>query len=275
PPADYGMSFNGMSVTQNLNAGNYLTVNITSSATDPVTDQVAAILALQPNVIVSAAGTQFVSRMIPLIESGWPVSDPPVETDPPKPFYILGPDSYNDPDLITVLRANTSVRRRLVGVNSASAADTTVYDAYVRNYQAQFRDDTNPDNLHLENYYDAAYYLLYAAAGAAQNLTSGLSLRDGMNRLLSGPQYNVGTAKMGEAMGLLQAPTSSITLNGTLGPPDFNTLTGTRQSAGSVWCVNVGTSFEPDVLRYVPGPGGDATQATLSGEFPGLCFAGF
>lgn len=275
PPSEYGLSFNGMSVNQNFDAGNYLTVNITSSATDDITPQVASIIALRPNVIVSAAGTQFVSRMIPLIESGWPVSDPPVDTDPPKPFYILSPDNYNDNAVKTVIQGNSSVRRRIVGVNFAAVADTTTYDKYVTRYRAAFPADTEPNNVHYENFYDAAYYLLYAAAGAGQNLTNGQSLLTGMNRLLSGPVYEVGTMEMATAMSTLAAASATIQLNGTLGPPDFNRTNGTRQSAGSVYCVALGNEFQPDVLRYVPGPGDDATQATLEGEFPSLCFNNF
>jgi hypothetical protein len=265
-PAQYGLSFNGMNVTDNRNADNYVKVNITSGSMSSVSAQVAEILDLQPNVIVSAADGQFIRRMIPAIESGWPASGPP------KPFYLLSPFSYNDPGVQNLLQSNSSLVSRIAGVNGAAATDTGVYDDYVGRFQAAFPEYA--EDLGYENFYDAAYYLLYAAAGAGQNLANGQNLLDGMNRLMSGAgPYDVGPVDMPTAMGTLAAGSATIQLNGTLGPPDWNRINGTRESVGSVWCIDSTRTFRSDVLRYVTGPGNDPTQATLSGTFP--CIDGF
>jgi hypothetical protein len=60
-----------------------------------------------------------------------------------------------------------------------------------------------------------------------------------------------------------------VRLIGANGPPNWNTTTGGRNDAGSVWCMNASGTLFPDVLRYQPPPpsGGNAT---LTGTFP--CF---
>jgi hypothetical protein len=88
-----------------------------------------------------------------------------------------------------------------------------------------------------------------------------------MNRLLSGPAYDVGPEGMPNAMSTLVPASGAIQLNGTLGPPDWNTINGTRRSYGSVWCIDSAGSYRSDVLRYEPNDAAP-TQAGLSGTFP-------
>lgn len=267
PPEEYGISFNGQSVAVNRAADLYLRANINSGSDSPVSEQAAQILAFLPNVIISAADTQFIQRVIPLIEDGWP------DTGPAKPFYLLSPGNFNDPRLATLLQTNSSLRSRIAGVNGAAAADTRVYDDYVGRWEAAFTEPEVQDARGYENFYDAAYYLLYAAAGAGQNIDNGESLRIGMNRLLSGAgPYDVGPRDMPNAMSTLVSASATIQLNGTLGPPDFNPINGTRSSAGSVWCIDATRNFKSDVLRYVPNDA-NPTQASLTGDF--TCIPGF
>jgi hypothetical protein len=263
-PGEFGLSFNGKTVAQNRTDDNYRTVNITSATTDFST-QVASIIAMRPNVIISVADSQFVQRMIPAIEAQWPMDDTP------RPFYLLSPNNYNDARLQDQAQAISMLYQRIAGVNAAAAEDTSVYDEYVGRWLGAYPEF--PEDTGYENFYDAAYYLLYSAAGAGQNLTNGLNLRNGMNRLLSGPEYEVGPNRMSEAVGLLGGTSTNITLIGALGPPDFNPANGTRYAPSSVWCLDSNRSFRSDVLRYQEGPGDDATQASLIGTFP--CIASF
>ena len=80
-------------------------------------------------------------------------------------------------------------------------------------------------------------------------------------------------AFMPTAMATLAVGSATIQLNGTLGPPNFNPVDGTRESPGSVWCIDSTATFQADVLRYVPDASGDPTLATLGGTFP--CISGF
>lgn len=264
-PERFGLSFNDKTVSQNRTDNNYRTVNVTSSASSDVSTQISAIVTMRPHVIISVADTQFVQRMIPAIEAQWPTDGTP------KPFYLLSPDNFNDARVQDQVQSISGLYQRVAGVNFAAAADTHVYDEYVGRWLGAFPDF--PEDVNYENFYDAAYYLLYAAAGARQNLTNGQSLLTGMNRLLAGPEYEVGPGQMPEAMGLVGQSNTNIELVGTLGPPDFNRTNGTRNAPGSVWCIDNSRAFRADVLRYEAGAGDDATQASLTGSFP--CIADF
>jgi hypothetical protein len=263
PPGQYGLSFNGLSVADNRSGGNYLGLSISANANESAAAQVQEIVAFQPTVIISASETRFVGDVIPAIEAAWP-------SGVTKPFYLLSPLNYNDSGLAELVSDDGTLARRMLGINWASAPDTAIYDAYVGRWQFAYPEAR--DRLGYENFYDAAYYLLYAAAAAGQNLQSGANIAQGMNRLLSGPAYTVGPDRMGQAMGILSVPSATIQLNGTLGPPTFN-LDGTRDSPGSIWCIDTNEAFHADVLRYVPAA--DPTAATLTGTVPSGCISSF
>jgi hypothetical protein len=87
-----------------------------------------------------------------------------------------------------------------------------------------------------------------------------------MGRLLSGTAFNMGPEPMPDAISRLE--NGPITLMGTLGPPDFNTTSGTRSQVGSAWCVDTFGVTQSDVLRY----------RAASGEMEGSmesCIPGF
>lgn len=266
-PQQYGLSFNDKAVAENRTDGNYLGIGISSNFEDTIASQVADLVEFEPTVIISAADTRFLQEVIPAIENAWP------ESGSPKPFYLLSPGNYNDDTALQALvESNSSLASRMAGVNPAAAADSTAYERYIGRWDIAFPDYR--DVRGMENFYDAAYYLIYAAVGAGQNLTNGTNLVTGMNRLLSGAgPYQVGPDDMPTAMATLAAVGSAtIQLNGTLGPPDFNPADGTRESPGSVWCFDPSTgTCQADVLRYVPDA--DPTRATLSGTLP--CIPGF
>jgi hypothetical protein len=84
-----------------------------------------------------------------------------------------------------------------------------------------------------------------------------------MKRLLGGPQaYDVGRSDVDAVISALRTDEDTdITLNGTLGPPDFNG-SGARKSLPSVYCIDLDPeltdnemAFYPDVLKYNPESG--------------------
>jgi hypothetical protein len=270
-PAKHGLKFNDLSVSENASADpkNYITVT-TSLNEAASTAAVQQLLDFKPHVIISAAGKEFDTNIIPGVERGWDA----VSGGQAKPFYILSAYNYNEAKLADTLLTNASARTRLVGVNGAGAANPQNYTDYLRRWDATFPDDT--DVRGYENFYDAAYYLMYSAAAASRNtsVSTGEDLGDGMRRLLRGPSsFNVGDVDMPAAMAALQS--TSIELIGTLGPPDFDETTGVRQTPGSVWCVNGTRAFVADALRYSQPDPADPTTATLTGTFPPACFGDF
>jgi hypothetical protein len=260
PIAAHGLQFNGKSVAENRDDGNYRTFTV--SIGEPASTAVAqALVDFRPHVIISADGPEFYTNIMAGVERLWGPTDTQA-----KPFYILSAYNYNDSRLANVLLTNSTARTRIAGVNVAAAVDKTNYNAYTGAWDAAFSDMVGVRDY--ENYYDAAYYLMFAAAAAARNsdVSTGSTMGDGMKALLSGPAENVGRLNISPAMQFLA--NGNITLNGTMGPPDFDPLNGTRRTPGSVFCVNSGPTFAPDVLRYSQPDENDAASATLSGTFP-------
>jgi hypothetical protein len=269
PPAQHGISFNGgQSVFENRDEGYYLDVSITVEDDNPVS-QVQQIIDFRPHVIISAASNRFLTNVVPGVENAWGTAG-----GQPEPFYILSPLNYNSEAVVDLIEQNSALAERIVGVNGAAAEDSTNYERYTLAWDGAFPGDVGIRGY--ENFYDAAYYLIYAAAGAGQFLTgNGLDLKRGMARLLSGPIYNVGDRDIPNALQALAQASATIQLNGTLGPPDFNPISGTRESPGSVWCIDSAGVFHADRWRYVPGPDNDPTRATLRDGIVANCLAGF
>ena len=220
-------------------------------------DYTAAIELLRefaPHVVISAATDGFIDTIVPALER----SAGQVE-----PFYLLSPWNIKPDPLQNLLLEFPQLYQRVAGVNFAAAVDRTIYDAYQTRFDAAFPSYAGTrDN---ENFYDAAYYLIYAAAAAGKvSPLTGADLASGMQRLLSGRySFSVGPDDLVPAFTALEEAGSSIVLNGTMGPPDFDPDTGARVQPGTVWCVDQSRKMNMDVLRV------DA-EGRLVGNFP--CF---
>lgn len=258
------IQFNGKSVADNLADGNFKSIGITSVYTNKnanLVSQIEATLAFKPHIIIADAADEFLTKMIPGIESGWQAAAGTQN----KPFYLLSPFHFNNPGLPTMLQSNPSVRTRFAGVNVASAVDQKLYNTYQIAFDTAYPEAAGHRGY--ENYYDAAYYLIYSAAAAGNVPTlSGDDLARGMSRLLSGQAFGVGQMDIPDALSALQSSSrAKITLNGTDGPPSWDPGTGGKVGPGSVWCVDSSSKQRADVLRY------DDTTQTLTGTFS--CFA--
>jgi hypothetical protein len=257
-PAEHGIVFNDVDAIANGQVGNYR-----EFTTEDLAETVFDLIEFKPHVILSAMGGPFFTDVISGVESGWDDGDGQA-----KPFYILSPVNYNDVDgLNFVLNGNAGLRTRLAGVNPAAAEDSGNYDRYLQRYERQFQ-VRDPGH---ENFYDAAYYLMYSLGAVATTdpLRSGEALPSGMRRLIGASNpYNVGPQDLPNALALV-ASGATIQLNGTMGPPSWN-ANGTRNMPGSVYCIDVTNNYRPDVLRFRETTPGDASTATLEGDFS--CF---
>lgn len=255
--------YNGnKSATENGEA-NFTSQGTTSYTTDishtyDHAPMVSRVLDLAPHVVIGATGEEMADKIIPLVESKWAAE---VGTQP-KPFYLVSPILYNS-SFLSRFDATPTVRSRLAGVNWAAAEDRTVYNDYMDRYQLTFgvRDEG------YENWYDAAYYLVYALAGGRTQQATAISA--GFQRLQAGMVYNVGQVDMAAALTQLGKAQGGVRLVGANGPPNWNPSTGGRNDAGSVWCLNASGILKSDVLRYQPPPPSGG-EATLTGTFP--CF---
>jgi hypothetical protein len=251
------LQINGRPARQN-SADYFRAVSIASSdLASEVPDYTAAIQLLRdfsPEIVIALGTDEILTTIIPALE---------IEAPDLEPFYLLSPWHDQPGPLLPLVVDFPELYARMAGVNFAAAQDRSIYDEYQARFDAAFPAFAGRGGL--ENHYDAAYYLIYAAAAAGSKLPlSGSDLANGMQRLLSGPvEFNVGPDDLSPAYVALEGPGSSIVLNGALGPPNFDPQTGAREEPGTVWCVDKKRAIHNDVLRL------DA-QGNLTGSFP--CF---
>jgi hypothetical protein len=229
---------------------------VNAAATD--TDAFDALRAFEPDVIVVAAGDEFVRRMMLPLEQNRPAWQA-------APFYVFSPLT---PMLPNIVERVPGLERRILGVGHAAPEDDTLHRAFLSSLASEF---PLANGEGADNFYDATYFLLYAAAAAGKvpQLT-GRELARGMTRLIGGQRFDVGVTHIPSVLRHLQDENSTLALHGTLGPPTFDAETGSRHGNGSVWCMSLVDgvlSMKTDVLRYDPG------SASLRGEVP--CIDGF
>lgn len=262
--ADYlltTMKFNGdVTALQNLNDGNLIRVRIDSRLEDAQADASSALPTLldyQPDIVLGLVSGEFV----PLMNS----FDAQVAGE--KPFYLLSPYVFGRSDLADQVYF-ASEHQRLLGVNFGAAEDPTLYQLYLSKLESTY--DVEFSLAGSENFYDAAYYLMYSIVGAGDppRLT-GNEIALGMTRLVDGRiDFNVGSADVNDVVGTLRGSISSeISLTGTMGPPDFNTSTGARRGRPTIYCIDENGEYVQNAMVY------DGETGTLSGSPP--CVADF
>jgi hypothetical protein len=246
--------FNGQAAIDQLgdggaDPGDFRRVDIESirnHASPDVAPAIEDIAAHPPHVIVAMGTAEFASTVIPSIESAW---DSGANTqDLPRPIYLLSHFIYNTSELRTTLNTTGfSPASRIVGVNYALAQDSRsqgLYQSYLARLQNSYSGSLALAGT--ENYYDGAYALLYslAAAAAVSPNPTGLDIRDGLDRVIStntaAPLVNIGPTNIGTYISRLTNDLFyEMGLWGTMGPPDFDRVTGTRVTATSAWCIEL------------------------------------
>jgi hypothetical protein len=278
------VTFNGHAATDPENANHFTRVEIDSGLAVPSPDVSAAMAALDPAApphLVIALTTREVLGAIEPFELAFDES-----LGEPRPLYLLGPYLANE---IAVTRYASdpqlpTLRDQLLGVNYLSP-DSTLYDEYLARLTTAFP-ATSVSLESTENYYDAAYFLIYAFAAAGERATyRGPDLVEGLKKLIrhdvetepceaANGCYAVGPAPLPGALAYLRGANvdpAGIALLGTMGPPYFHPDLGVRQSRVGVWCVDDGDSgdveFVHKTLEY------DLLSGELRGTF--TCFDGF
>jgi len=263
---DRNLVFNGLPASEN--GEHYLRLEVASDLLESLEVSTEAFVALrdfEPDIVVGIGRDEIVTALM------GPLEDSRSE-GVREPFYVLSYNTLSASALPFLLESYPSLLQRLAGVNFAAADDPTLYEEYLRSFSARF---PNADGQGQENFYDAIYFGLYAAAGAGRvSELTGRDILRGMKRLINedGRRYDVGTTDIPEVLSYLDASGSStLALYGTMGAPTFDAGSGARFGKGSVWCISSdpenGLRLELDVLRY------DPASKTLSGEFP--CAPGF
>jgi hypothetical protein len=178
------------------------------------------------------------------------------------PLYVLPRQLSTSERLVAYLEATPDADAgRFLGVSPARA-QTDVLLRYAERFSQRFPDHEGAiDGF---NYYDAVYYLAYAAFAASPRGARALSadeLRSGFKRLWQGELVEVGPAGQPSAYDALALGAGTIQLLGTLGPAAFDERTGIRRDGTSgVFCLlreRGKVSYRYDVFVY------DADTASL------------
>ncbi len=263
--------FNGKSIAENQTEGNFERVNVEFSSANNLSNAFDKLRALAPHIVLAIGGPEFMyPDLLGALETAWHAE----QTTPP-PFYLLSPyisrtdarnraKEFEEPPFEPGNPEFIPLRERMLGLTAAGATNTTLYENYLVGFKAAY-EDLVEKNITLdgtENYYDAAYFTMYAIHGGVKiaNMT-GLDVARGMTRLLGGDlEYDIGDRD--DILPAISALRSNedvfITLNGTMGPPDFNG-SGARSGLPSIYCIDHDPSgsenemaFFPDELRYNP-----------------------
>ncbi|HXX66986.1 MAG TPA: hypothetical protein VEK07_07390 [Polyangiaceae bacterium] len=253
------------------------TLNGATASTIDYMSVASCLLDYGPQVIISFASEEFIYVL------------DEIESQPNmRPFYLLSP--YNDQDLLlaSIVQESPPLAvdrdQRLAGIDFASALDPTVLDAY-QTRLINLPGGTGTMALGQENYYDAMYFAIYALATVGRKVVTGPELITGFPNLIGQspplPASQVQDVGPGTQMGTIFSDIDNgetISLVGTLGPPNFNPVTGSRISQGDVYCLSYadggGVSYDVDVLRLANVDGGPAPDGggALTGTFP--CYPG-
>lgn len=232
------------------------------------------ILDFAPDIIISTASEVVTQRsgVLERVETGW---DGPGDRGA-RPYWILSP--YNAGDLRVVEEwieeASTGkiiideyAAGRFLGISAASAVDSTLRNDFVTRLTDAHEDAITDTG----NYYDAVYFLAYALyASGNPGIPSGPETAAGMLRLIEGEPKDGSPDQIDEIFELLAAPEETLSLNTTLGAPDFDPATGVRRATPSVFCFQKLQELilpRSDVLRF------DREDETFTGSYP--CLDGF
>jgi hypothetical protein len=243
--------FNGMAAIDQqgdggADPGDFRTVEIQSIRNNPdpdIADGITELANHPPHVIVAMGTAEFPRFVVPAVENTW--ASGTNTQNLPRPFYLLSHFIYNTDELREALDTVVAgAAERMIGVNYALAQDSRsqqLYTEYLGRLQNSYT-GTLP-LAGTENYYDGAYALLYAtgAAVAARTDVFGLDIRDGLDRVLdpAAELINIGPSNIDDVIAdLNNDPFYHLGLYGTMGPPDFDRVTGTRNAPTSAWCID-------------------------------------
>jgi hypothetical protein len=198
-----------------------------------------------------------------------------------RPLYVLSPENaVSGQDVTAELTRLHMVDQKshadhFIGIGPAGVPTgmTDALNLYRQNLKTVLRGARND----FGNYYDAFYFLTYSMYASNRDalFDGSLEWRDlakGMRRLTAAGKLplDVGPTGISDVFSALSVEGASIQLDGTMGPPDFDSKTGMRRESGSVYCFDsTYLSLQPDVLRY------DRSTGKLISQPHPLCLYNF
>ena len=253
------LTFNGAGALAAANSLNFNTVSITSTS---VASAISELEARPPHVVVAMAGPE-IAGVIQTLEAYWGGHF----ADRHRPYYILSQLVTGSDTLKTAASTYAGVTpplaQRMLGINYGEALDAhtqTLITKYFGELQDFYKGTLSLEGT--ENFYDAAYAVLYAVSAVAKRsspsaaLTGDLVREAFRTRVINaaGTPVDIGPVPIYDTVSGFEKSNYRIALWGTMGPPDtYDLLTGTRINvATSAWCLGSDGVYQYDGLIYDP-----------------------
>lgn len=254
---------NGQPATATANAENFQYLDY-GNPDDPASTlkydaTAAAIIAKKPQVIFLFGITETITEMMSRIEAGYTTN-----AITPKPTYVLADGSLL-PELPVYLEGHPDVRTRVLGTIYGS--NSQAFNVFKTKYAAGVTDGSSADTAGTSTAYDALYNLAFATVAAGAKPLDGAAIRDGLGKLVPGPQatsWTVGTDAITNAFRTLLAG-NNLDYSGASGPLDYDLATGEAASDIQIWCVPKDASGKPASGRPSGGTYYRASDGTLQG----------
>jgi ABC-type branched-subunit amino acid transport system substrate-binding protein len=187
-------------------------------------------LTFAPDIVVLAGTAEAITNVMKPLEAGWPASNPN------RPHYVLI-DSVKVPELITLVKDNDDLRRRVRGTGIKPGADSApIYMAFQLDYQLKFP-GSGATTSGMGPAYDATYAIAFALAATRDLPVSGSSIAQGLRKLAGGTTLvEVGATKALQAFQKLAAG-DKIKALGTFGPLDWDPDGAVVGGTLEMWCI--------------------------------------
>lgn len=197
-----------------------------------------AVVAFEPDIILTTEGRDFHLWHLPLIEALWPASRPF------KPHYVTTEDAAFPLRLAHSVGGNDALRKRIDGAWLALDPESQpVFDDFMKRYEARFKE---PNESEVITGFDAFYATAYGIAAALTSATvqpsslKGTDIAAALSARLVGGE---GAQKTPFVPSMIAPSVASLAqggkldLVGTTGALDWDPVTGTAGQDAALYCV--------------------------------------
>lgn len=198
----------------------------------------AQIVGTNPDIVVTAdLGSFFATDIVPEVEKRWNS-----QTMGPPPRYVASESEAFDQGLEQLIGANDALRKRITGVWSAEVSDAVISNEeqfFESAFLARFNYRAGGVCTGYESLYALQFAMVAAQSGAHTTTLRGDDLREGLKRLVGGPQENAVDFKPSEikrGVTLLQQQ-QVVDARGLASDLDWDPITGIPQAGAGVWCA--------------------------------------
>jgi len=224
-----GLKWNGEPIADAINLGVSAQIDTYDSGLTVQSELVAAHSSFEPDVIVLVGSGDAVNEIMAPLEMRWGSA--------PRPQYVLI-DSAKVPDLLALVEQRPDLAPRVRGTGTTpSTRSIPINQDFLINYTTRYPDFDEATSAGVGASYDATYAIAFGIV-AAQGELNGHSIANGLRRLSSGEEIELGPTHILRALGKL-ARGESITAVGTYSALAWDDRGAISAGTVEIWCVDL------------------------------------